>query len=86
MTAVACASWPVPDSAVALVEPHAIASPSPADIRRDNQVVALGPTDGASYDVLELVRWLAARSKGAYFNRSTPAAIASEKAGGADTG
>jgi hypothetical protein len=49
------------------------ASPSPADLRQDNQVVALGPTDGASYDipnfpVLELARWLAARSKGAYFN------------------
>ena len=52
---------------------RAPASPSPADLRHDNQVVALGPTDGASYDipnspVLELARWLAARSKGAYFN------------------
>jgi hypothetical protein len=54
---------------------RAPASPSPADLRHDNQVVALGPTDGASYDipnfpVLELARWLAARSKGAYVNRN----------------
>src|SRR5215831_17369594 len=34
----------------AFVEP-APASHSPADLRHDNQVVALGPTDGASYDI-----------------------------------
>ena len=52
---------------------RAPASPSPADLRRDNQVVALRPTDGASYGipnfpVLQLARLLAARSKGAYFD------------------
>jgi hypothetical protein len=52
---------------------RAQASPSPADLRHDNQVAALGPTDGASFDVpifpvLELARRLAARSKGAYLN------------------
>jgi hypothetical protein len=55
------------------VEQRASFTPHQADLRHDNQVVALVPTDGASYDipnfpVLELARWLAARSKGAYFN------------------
>jgi hypothetical protein len=54
----------------ALVEPPASFT-SPAYFAAE--VVALGPTDGASYDipnfpVYELAHWLAARSKGAYFN------------------
>jgi hypothetical protein len=68
----------------ALVEPRASFT-SPAYLRRDNEVVALGPTDGASYDipnflVLELARWLAASSKARTSTLTSAANIASVEA------